>query len=66
MQACNRCHAVYINETVKYHFLYFSRSLLFSTISHSSRYPGIIKKLRKKKKKKNRLGQVKTRYTCIY
>lgn len=44
MQACNQCHAVHINETAKYHFylFYFSQSLLFSTISHSSRYPRII------------------------
>lgn len=39
MQACNQCHAVHINETVKYHFLYFSRALFFSTISHSRQIP---------------------------
>lgn len=58
MQACNRCHAVYINETVKYHFLYFSRALFFSTISHSRQiasyyYFPLKKTLKKKNEKKN-------------
>lgn len=72
MQACNRCHAVYINETVKYHFLYFSRSSAIFLDHFTQQTDTLVlffsfeKKTSKKKIKKNRLGQVKTRNTSIY
>lgn len=35
MQACNQCHADYINETVKYIFFILAERYFFSTISHN-------------------------------
>lgn len=49
MQACNQCHAVHINETVKYHFLYFSRSLFSHNRQITSYYYFPLKKNFEKK-----------------